>query len=136
MMTFKLEPKTNISDSANTVINSGVILVIIFIHTFIPTRIHIKTYIISQAGNNLTCLYLYAYFFEIKYQISRIHKTSEETPTIINQSKHPLIFKCQSIVWNIGSTLKKLYNYSTIIIWPNIITPTIVLNPELCGNLK
>ena len=34
----------------------------------------------------------------------------EETPTIISQSMQPPGLNCQSTVWNIGSTLKKLYN--------------------------
>jgi len=76
------------------------------------------------------------YFLKINRQSSLIHKTIEEPTKIINQSTQPLRLNFQSVVWNIGSTLKKLYNNSTMIICPNIITPTMVLNPKLCFNLK
>ena len=62
--------------------------------------------------------YLYYPYLEfhfdilILHQSSRAHRTREDTITIINQSIQPLGLKSQPAVWNIGSTLKKLYSNS------------------------
>ena len=67
---------------------------------------------------------------------SRNQNTSDVTATMVIQSRKPSTLKFQSAVWNIGSTLKKLYNSSTIAIWPSTIALTMVTKPRPCLNLK